>query len=177
MGTNFYAVKLMPTSCNCSNCDQIHYQEQKFHIGKSSAGWVFAVHAEEELNLMTWEAWKDFLFCGQYERIEDEYGYDQTPEQMVDWVENRSWPTRTPDGLEKILEGAELTAWIESDYGKPIMGTFVEGSRYAPGNNWKANRGPLPLAGPNGLLRNRIDGHYCVAHGSGTWEVFRGEFS
>lgn len=120
MGTNFYAVKLMPTSCNCSNCDQIHYQEQKFHIGKSSGGWVFAVHAEEELNLMTWEAWKDFLFCGHYERIEDEYGYDQTPEQMVDWVESRSWP--------------------------------------------------------GGLLRSHSDPR-CIAQGSGTWEVFRGEFS
>ena len=106
MGTNFYLVKLCPTSCNCPECDQVHYQEQKFHIGKSSAGWVFAVHAEEELNLMTWEAWKDFLFTGEYERIENEYGDFFLPHEMVDWVENRSHPV----GLLRSLTDSRCIA-------------------------------------------------------------------
>ena len=32
-------------------------------------------------------------------------------------------------------------------------------------------------AGPNGLLRHRIDGRHCIAHGKGTWDIMRGDFS
>jgi hypothetical protein len=31
--------------------------------------------------------------------------------------------------------------------------------------------------GPNNLARSRIDGHYCVGHGDGTWDLAAGEFS
>lgn len=31
-------------------------------------------------------------------------------------------------------------------------------------------------AGPNGLLRHRMDG-YCVGHGEGTWDYIDGDFS
>ena len=32
-------------------------------------------------------------------------------------------------------------------------------------------------AGPNGLLRHRIDGHHCTKHGAGTWDCLPGDFS
>jgi len=31
--------------------------------------------------------------------------------------------------------------------------------------------------GPNGLLRRKIDGIYCVGHGLGTWDAMVGQFS
>jgi len=33
------------------------------------------------------------------------------------------------------------------------------------------------LPGPNGLLRSRVDGRHCIAHGRGAWDIMRGEFS
>ena len=30
---------------------------------------------------------------------------------------------------------------------------------------------------PRGLMRSRIDGHHCVGHGEGTWDLITGEFS
>jgi hypothetical protein len=30
--------------------------------------------------------------------------------------------------------------------------------------------------GPDNLLRAKVDGTYCVAHGKGTWDCFIGEF-
>ena len=33
------------------------------------------------------------------------------------------------------------------------------------------------VLGPKGLLRSRIDGSHCTAHGSGTWDIMPGEFS
>lgn len=31
--------------------------------------------------------------------------------------------------------------------------------------------------GPNNLIRRQIDGFHCVAHGDGTYDLMRGEFS
>lgn len=31
--------------------------------------------------------------------------------------------------------------------------------------------------GPNNLVRRNIDGHYCVGHGEGTWDLVVGGFS
>jgi hypothetical protein len=31
--------------------------------------------------------------------------------------------------------------------------------------------------GPNGLVRHRIDGKFCIGHGKGTWDLIVGEFS
>ena len=31
--------------------------------------------------------------------------------------------------------------------------------------------------GPNNLLRHKIDGHFCIGHGEGTWDYLIGEFS
>ena len=30
--------------------------------------------------------------------------------------------------------------------------------------------------GPNGLLRHKVDGKFCVGNGKGTWDLIRGEF-
>ena len=31
--------------------------------------------------------------------------------------------------------------------------------------------------GPNGLVRSKIDGHHCIGHGAGTWDLEVGDFS
>lgn len=32
------------------------------------------------------------------------------------------------------------------------------------------------VRGPNGLIRSAIDGHHCIGHGVGTWDLCQGEF-
>jgi hypothetical protein len=31
--------------------------------------------------------------------------------------------------------------------------------------------------GPNGLSRSKVDGHHCISHGDGTWDMIKGYFS
>ena len=33
------------------------------------------------------------------------------------------------------------------------------------------------LPGPNGLLRQQVDGVHCIGHGDGTWDLVAGDFS
>lgn len=33
------------------------------------------------------------------------------------------------------------------------------------------------VPGPNGLWRHKRDGHHCIAHGEGTWDLIASEFS
>lgn len=44
-------------------------------------------------------------------------------------------------------------------------------ARYTP------DPGPHAEHGPNGLLRNKVDGTYCVGHGPGTYDYFGSDFS
>lgn len=39
------------------------------------------------------------------------------------------------------------------------------------------NLDPHAEHGPNGLLRNRVDGTHCVGHGPGTYDYFASDFS
>jgi hypothetical protein len=40
---------------------------------------------------------------------------------------------------------------------------------------WLAQNSAVP--GPHGLVRTKIDGKHCIAHGPGTWDLHAGEFS
>jgi hypothetical protein len=69
MGTNYYLVEQEEKCPHCGRADE----GKRLHIGKSSAGWVFALHVipEEGLNcLLDWE--RKFQEPGW--KILDEYG-------------------------------------------------------------------------------------------------------
>jgi hypothetical protein len=62
MGTNYYIEPQEP----CPHCKR-GYPE--VHIGKSSAGWVFSLHVDDELD--SWDKWLEFL---EGKVIRNEYG-------------------------------------------------------------------------------------------------------
>lgn len=83
MGTNYY---WLPSN-SFEECGECGGQKQaKRHIGKSSFGWCFGVHVDDEFP--SWEAWKETLSSGDG-KIVDEYGREIGYDDMVDLVENR----------------------------------------------------------------------------------------
>lgn len=134
MGTNFYA-----ESKPCPCCG--HVKESK-HIGKSSAGWCFALHVYPDEGINSLEDWKKYW---EDKEIRDEYGAQYTPITILDNIENRSWARK------------------EQPHGH---------------NNWvHFHSMNHSQDGPNGLIRSKVDGHHCIGHGDGTWDLFVGDFS
>lgn len=87
MGTNFY----LKTDI-CDKCGRGH---EKKHIGKSSAGWCFALHVipEESINeLSDWER----LWNLPTSQIFDEYGTTLSPEEMRSRILDREWKGKEP---------------------------------------------------------------------------------
>jgi hypothetical protein len=129
MGTNYYWHEREP----CQTCGR---RDEPLHIGKSSVGWVFALHImpDDGINdLPDWEARWD------RGRIEDEYGRALSPDEMRNII----------TGRQGAHAQAMTPAWLRENSAEH---------------------------GPNGLARARID-HHCVGHGSGTWDLHRGDFS
>ena len=83
MGTNFY-LHSKPCEC-CGRADE------PLHIGKSSAGWAFALHVYPENEIKNLDDWKKILreTDGQ---IFDEYERERTYDEMIDNITNRSHP-------------------------------------------------------------------------------------
>ena len=85
MGTNYYV------QAECDVCGHVRRQ----HIGKSSAGWVFALQADEENKLLDWPTWRSYL-DGQVSsgwEIRDEYGRSVSLEDLEKVVLER-WTSR-----------------------------------------------------------------------------------
>lgn len=80
MGTNYYVEEKEPCSC----CGRSY---EKRHIGKSSAGWVFALRIYPDENINTWDDWQVLL----NNKIKDEYGKPISKEEMIDIVTKREW--------------------------------------------------------------------------------------
>jgi len=78
MGTNYY---LTATVCPC--CKQPTAENK--HIGKSSAGWVFALHVYPEEGINDLPDWKE-KWSADGATITDEYGKIITPAEMFDVV-------------------------------------------------------------------------------------------
>lgn len=132
MGTNYY-------------CEHKNFN---LHLGKSSAGWVFALHVYPErgiFDLYDWEPlMNDSVIVDEYERI-------MTPDQMIRIITQR--------GASMPLEERLLS----SSYKNITLEQFLEINHAEPG--------------PENLLRSKIDGVHCVGHGSGTWDLHVGDFS
>jgi hypothetical protein len=79
MGTNYYTEE-----CQCDHCGR---GGKRLHIGKSSAGWVFALHVVPESGLNDLGDWERFW---EGKTIVDEYGQDIEASEMINIITNRS---------------------------------------------------------------------------------------
>ncbi len=105
MGTNYYLNKRVR---RCEECDHALEEEwHSLHIGKASAGWVFALRVYGDADLEDeWEYPFDLpdcladwrvLFARPDMFIDDEYGREVETKEMLWWITGRRW---TGDPLE-----------------------------------------------------------------------------
>lgn len=102
MGTNFYWLEKPP----CPTCG--HAEEGK-HIGKSSVGWVFALHVYPEEGIHGLDDWIARFFRDGTD-IRDEYGKLVPASEMVQRIAGRSAGGRellraSPDGRHTLGHG------------------------------------------------------------------------
>lgn len=95
MGTNYYA----EIDC-CKECGR---SAETKHIGKSSAGWCFSLHVDDEIDSLC--AWVKFLSKDNV-TIKSEYGDVLTIDYMVDVIAGRTWPKR-PESFDYQANDAE----------------------------------------------------------------------
>ena len=84
MGTNYYAVKKKPTIV------------EPLHIGKSSCGWKFLFHEvnkynsfDDDLEIHTFEQWKEFLETNDEIVILDEYDREVPVKEFLELIEEK----------------------------------------------------------------------------------------
>lgn len=85
MGTNFYI-----HNDTCKHCGR---GDEGIHLGKSSAGWSFALQANGFQWYKNWEQMKKWL---QGKQIKDEYGDPMSTEEFIEMVEKRK-DTQDPE--------------------------------------------------------------------------------
>ncbi len=83
MGTNYY----LHRDC-CPHCGR---GDDRLHIGRSSAGWCFALHVDHEEGINSLDDWKA-IWSLPNAKIIDEYGRQHTPEEMLATITERSHP-------------------------------------------------------------------------------------
>lgn len=90
MGTNYYFHDQEP----CESCGRPF---EALHIGKSSAGWCFALRVHPDKGINSLNDWKrEFALCGDgvnpisTVKIIDEYGNRITPAEMLAEIVDRS---------------------------------------------------------------------------------------
>ncbi len=101
MGTNYYAELNF-----CPNCERF----DKIHLGKSSAGWKFAIEIHE-LYYKSFEEFADFIQKEEV-KIYDEYGEEFTANELLDIIflkqKGRSHFEDYPKSKYKNCEEADL---------------------------------------------------------------------
>ena len=108
----------------------------KIYIGKSSAGWCFALHVTDEITSL--DDWRK-VWDQPSVTIVDEYGETVTPEEMLTKITDRSWSGRCdhgsrwwdqnhavsgPRGLARQTHNATLPPNPETDTYTLISGDF-----------------------------------------------------
>ena len=162
MGTNYYLLKGGTDPCpTCGHAEP----PTREHIGKSSRGWCFSLHAgsfeDEETGQWDFrclEAWRT-EWSRPGARIEDEYGRTIKPDEMYRIITERGQPVSAENGEDDY--------WPK-DWWKSPFGSYESEEDFHRSNH--------SVRGPRGLLRHREGGH-CIGHGSGTWDIIVGGFS
>lgn len=103
MGTNYYHVKDAKPECEC--CKR-PFETEKDHIGKSSVGWVFALHVIPEKGIVGLADWA-LRWLDRDSHIEDEYGARLTPQEMLSRIVGRGAGLQrsTVDGTHCMANG------------------------------------------------------------------------
>lgn len=78
MGTNYYAVKKKP---------RIIKIYDKIHLGKSSAGWKFLFHEQEQYH--NFEEFKNFILNNDEYVIKDEYDRVIDPLELIKLINDK----------------------------------------------------------------------------------------
>lgn len=145
MGKNYY---LHMDTCKC--CGR---SRDKYHIGKSSVGWVFSLHVDPDQGINNLDDVFNLIETSKG-KIKDEYGTDVYPETLKTIITARSG---TSDFSDK---------------------NFPKRDQYWPYDSWEDfHEKNHSMEGPNNLLRHKINGSHCIGHGEGTWDYIKGEFS
>lgn len=117
------------------------------HIGKSSAGWTFALHVIPEQRLNDLENW-EMLLSEPGVQIFDEYGKEIDLAALLSTIRERG-------------RAGQRLATRQSGY--------EDWSAFHAANHSEE--------GPGGLVRSRVDGKRCIKQGAGTWDCHLGDFS
>lgn len=80
MGTNYYYIR-----SKCEHCGR--GEEERLHIGKSSSGWAFLLHIDDERRSLS--DWLRLWETGGG-RIVDEYGDEKTIAEVLNTITNRT---------------------------------------------------------------------------------------
>lgn len=139
MGTNYY--------WNTNECPQCGRGDAPKHIGKSSAGWVFALHVYPEEGIADLDDWEE-VWKGSGS-IRDEYGTPLTVDEMRIVIMARACPEK--------WEG-------------PPPPIYANWEQFHAHN--LSEPGPAGL-----LRTRLAADPRCTKHGAGTWDCFTGEFS
>ena len=141
MGTNYYLEAQPP----CPHCGRPY---ESRHIGKSSAGWCFALHVYPDEGICNLDDWKQEW---EGKRIVDEYGREITTDELLSLIDRRGRLSRTWEG--------------------PIPTGYRDWSDFHKQN--RSESGPYGLLQPipkcYGVVGYGEDG--------GTWYYVKGEFS
>ena len=116
MGTNFYFKS--PPCAECGKADA------PIHIGKSSAGWCFALHVIPEQGINNLDDWKRLWEENAWRYIEDEYGQTLSPKEMLDRITDRGRPDPVPENFNYSINEAEpgLNNLIRRRIGRRCIG-------------------------------------------------------
>jgi hypothetical protein len=97
MGTNYYWHPKPP----CAACGR---EFDPKHIGKSPAGWTFALHVDDEVKSL--DDWRE-LWAIDGSIIKDEYGDTVSIEDMLKVILDRSW------GRDEKITPMGYSSWDE----------------------------------------------------------------
>lgn len=109
MGTNYY----LHQKPKCSGCGRP--QDDRLHIGKSSGGWCFSLHAIPELGIHDLPDWER-LWSQEGAWIVDEYGSDISVHDMYSTITERA-SVRERKGVP--LGYTSWTDFYNRNYGAP----------------------------------------------------------
>ena len=137
MGTNFYIA--------------IPETNELIHIGKSSAGWCFALHVIPERGINNLDDWLELFKKG---RIRNEYNEVVSSQKMTEIITSRAF-------------------YGDTDWDNRVWNSYP-GQEESEEEFHRINNSER---GPNNLARSKIDNVRCIGHGEGTWDYIVGYFS